>query len=118
MVAPRFCLGVVTNRKVSVNAGNLPLYSGRFIESSTTVPNKDTFIMILNRVHNWRENRDSSVGIAQGYGLDDRGSRVRLSAGAGNFLLHHRVQTSSGAHPASYPMGTRGSFPGGKAAGA
>jgi hypothetical protein len=34
------------------------------------------------------------------------------------FFLHHRVQTGSGAHPASYPMGTRGSFPGGKAAGA
>jgi hypothetical protein len=30
--------------------------------------------------------------------------------------LHHRVQTGSGVHPASYPMGTRGSFPGGKAA--
>jgi hypothetical protein len=39
-------------------------------------------------------------------------------AGAGNFCLHHRVQNCSGAHPASYPMGTRGSFPGGKAAGA
>jgi hypothetical protein len=37
--------------------------------------------------------------------------------GAGNFS-HHRVQTGSGAHPASYPMGNRGSFPGGKAAGA
>jgi hypothetical protein len=32
---------------------------------------------------------------------------------AGNFSLHHRVQTGSGAHPASYPMGTRDSFPGG-----
>jgi hypothetical protein len=53
-----------------------------------------------------------------GYGPDDRGSRVRFSAGAGNFYLHHRVQTRSGAHPASYPMGTRGSFPGGKVAGA
>jgi hypothetical protein len=28
------------------------------------------------------------------------------------------VQNGSGAHPASYPMGTRGSFPGGKAVGA
>jgi hypothetical protein len=62
--------------------------------------------------------RDSSVGIALDYGLDDRGSRVRFPAGAGNHSLHHRVQNSSGAHPASYPMGTRGSFPGGKAAGA
>jgi hypothetical protein len=58
----------------------------------------------------------SSVGIALGYGLDDRGSRVRLPAGAGNFSLHYRVQNGSGAHSASYPMGTWGSFPGGKAA--
>jgi hypothetical protein len=46
------------------------------------------------------------------YGLDDRGSGVRFPAGAGNFSLHHRVQNGSGAHPASYPMGTRGSFHG------
>jgi hypothetical protein len=32
--------------------------------------------------------------------------------------LHHRVQNGSGAHPASCTMGTRGSFLGGKAAGA
>jgi hypothetical protein len=46
------------------------------------------------------------------------GSRVRFPAGAGNVSLHHRVQNGSGAHPASYPVGTGGSFPGGKAAGA
>jgi hypothetical protein len=51
---------------------------------------------------------DSSVGIALGYGLDDWGSRVRFLAGAGNFSLHHRVQNGSGAHPASYPVGTLG----------
>jgi hypothetical protein len=51
---------------------------------------------------------DSSVGIALGYGLDDRGSRVRFPAGAGNFSLYHRVQNGSGAHQASYPMRTRG----------
>jgi hypothetical protein len=60
--------------------------------------------------------RDSSVGIALGYELDDRGSRVRFPAGAGNFSLYHRVQNGSGAHAASYPTDTRGSFPGGKAA--
>jgi hypothetical protein len=66
---------------------------------------------------NYIKSRESSVGIALGYGLDDRGSRVQFPAGAGNFSLHHRVQNGSGAHPA-YPMGTRGSFPGGKAVGA
>jgi hypothetical protein len=51
-------------------------------------------------------------------GLDGRGSRIRFSAGAGNFSLHHRVQNDSATHPASYPVGTRVSFPGGKTAGA
>jgi hypothetical protein len=36
-------------------------------------------------------------------------------AWAGNFSLHHRVQNDSGAHPISYPMGTKGSLPGGEA---
>jgi hypothetical protein len=61
---------------------------------------------------------DSSVGIVLGCGLDGRGSRFRFPAGAGNFSLHHRVQNGSETHPASYPMGSRGSFPGGKVAGA
>jgi hypothetical protein len=61
--------------------------------------------------------RDSSVCIALDYGLDDRGSRVPFPAGTENFSLHHRVQNGSGAHPASYPMGTRDSFPGNKTAG-
>jgi hypothetical protein len=43
---------------------------------------------------------------------------VPIPTGAGNFSLHHRVQTDYGAHPASYAMGTRRSFPGSKAAGA
>jgi hypothetical protein len=52
--------------------------------------------------------QDSSVGIATGYGLDDRGSRFRFLAGAGKFSLYHRVETGSGAHWASYPMCARG----------
>jgi len=32
--------------------------------------------------------------------------------------IRHSVQTGSGAHPVSYPMGTGGSFPGVRAAGA
>jgi hypothetical protein len=60
------------------------------------------------------------AGIAQWYsgGLRTGWSEVRIPAGVGNFSLHHRVQTGSGAHPASYPVGTRGFFPGGKPAGA
>jgi hypothetical protein len=55
---------------------------------------------------------------ALGYGLDDRGSRVRFPAGDGNFSLHHCVQNGSGTHPTSCPMGTGCSFSGGKATGA
>jgi hypothetical protein len=39
---------------------------------------------------------DSSVGIALGYRLDDRGSRVRFSVGAGNFSLHNSPPSSAG----------------------
>jgi hypothetical protein len=61
--------------------------------------------------------RGSSVVIATGYGLGNRMIGVRFPAVPGNFSLRHHVQTGSGAHSASYPMGKRGSFPEGKAAG-
>jgi hypothetical protein len=60
-----------------------------------------------------KENNVSSISIALDYGLDDHGSRVRFLVGTGNFSLHHSIQNGSGAHPASYPMGTRCSFHGG-----
>jgi hypothetical protein len=47
------------------------------------------FVSNLTKVH-------SSVSIALGYGLDDRGSRVRFPVGAGNFSLHHCIQNGSG----------------------
>jgi hypothetical protein len=56
--------------------------------------------------------RDSSVNMVTRL----RAAGFRFPAGTGNFSLHHRVQTGSGAHLASYPMGTGGSFPGGKTA--
>jgi hypothetical protein len=49
------------------------------------------------------------------YGLDDRAIRVRSPAGAKDFSSILCVQTGPGAHPASSPMGTGGTFPGGKA---
>jgi hypothetical protein len=73
---------------------------------------------VINETILVSKSRDGSVGTALGYGLDDRGSRVRSPAGAGNFSLHHRVQNGSGAHQASYSVDTRDSFPGSKAAGA
>jgi hypothetical protein len=56
----------------------------------------------------------SSVGIETGYGLDHQGLGIQFLAGAGSFSLLHSAQTSSGAYPASYPMGTGTSFPRGK----
>jgi hypothetical protein len=53
---------------------------------------------------------DSSVGIAMGYGLDGRS----LIPGRGKIFL----SSSSGDHPASYPMGTGDFFPGDKVTGA
>jgi len=41
---------------------------------------------------------------ATGYRLDNQGSGVLFPAGAGNSSPIHSVQTSSRAHPASYPM--------------
>jgi hypothetical protein len=64
-----------------------------------------------------RGSRDSSVGIATGYGLDGQGVGVEVPIRSSIFFLHV-VQTGSGVHPASYPMGNGGSFPAVKAAGA
>jgi hypothetical protein len=50
--------------------------------------------------------------------VDVRGFRVRFQVGAGNVSLRHSVQNGPGAHSASYPMGTGGSFPAVEAAGA
>jgi hypothetical protein len=57
----------------------------------------------------------SSGSIVSDYGLDDRQIEVRSPTGAEDFSSSPCVQTSSEAHPASYPMGTGGPFPGGKA---
>jgi hypothetical protein len=58
--------------------------------------------------------RGSSGSIVSDCGLDDRTIGVRSPAGAKNFSSNLCVQTGSGAHPASCPMGTGGPFPGGK----
>jgi hypothetical protein len=45
----------------------------------------------------------SAVGIATGYGMDDRGIEVRVPAG--DFSPLQVVQTGSRAHSASYSVG-------------
>jgi hypothetical protein len=48
------------------------------------------------------------------FGLDGRGS----NPGRGKIFHFSSVETGSGAHPASYPVGIRDEFPREKAAGA
>jgi hypothetical protein len=50
------------------------------------------------------------VDTATGYWLEGPGSIT----GIAKFCLLHSFQAGSGAHPASYPMGIRGSFLGEK----
>jgi hypothetical protein len=56
------------------------------------------------------------AGIAQSAGRS-RGESSETQWGQ-EFSLLHVVQTGSGVHPTSYSIGTGGSFPGVKAAGA
>jgi hypothetical protein len=65
----------------------------------------DTHIVTNNGERNIPIN-SSSVGIATDYGLDDWMIGVQFLVGAVIFSLRHCVQTGSGAHPASYLMGT------------
>jgi hypothetical protein len=62
-----------------------------------------------------QRSRGSSVSIVSDCGLDDRAIEVRSPTGAEDFSSSPCDQTGSGAHPASYTMGTGGPFPGGKA---
>jgi hypothetical protein len=58
--------------------------------------------------------RDSSVGIALGYGLDDRGSRVRFPGGGlGIFLFTTASRTALGPTQTLIQRVPEGSFLGG-----
>jgi hypothetical protein len=69
----------------------------------------------LNISYKSVQSQVNAGSIVSGYGLDDRAIGVRSPAGAKDFSCSLFVQTGSGAHPASCPMGTGGPFPGGKA---
>jgi hypothetical protein len=72
-------------------------------------------IPCLADVNTETRSRVSSGSIVSDYGLDDRAIGVRSPAGAKDFSSILCVQTGSVAHPASFPMGTGGPFPGSKA---
>jgi hypothetical protein len=69
---------------------------------------------VLNGINVLSESRGSSGSIVSDYGLDDWVIEVRSPAGAEDFSSSPCIQTSSEAHPASYPMGTGDPFPRGK----
>jgi hypothetical protein len=64
---------------------------------------------------NWPRSQGSSVSIVSDYGLDDRAIGVPSPEKARNCSSNLCVQTGSGAHAVSYPIGIGGTFPGGKA---
>jgi hypothetical protein len=74
------------------------------------------FPVLLKESTSRKWSRVSSGSIVSDYGLDGRAIGVRFPVGAKDFSCSLCVQTDSGAHPASYPMGTGGPFPGGKSA--
>jgi hypothetical protein len=53
--------------------------------------------------------RDSAVGVAAGYWLD---GRVSIPFRGKGLSVFQSVQTGYGTHPASYPVGAGGYFPG------
>jgi hypothetical protein len=86
--------------------------SYKFAQGSVMPPIYQDGCELFRQLPSFWESRDSAVGIQTGYGLDDRGVGVESRKCQG-FSLLHVVQASSGAHPASYPMGIGGSFTGG-----
>jgi hypothetical protein len=77
----------------------------------------DCFWRYITLNPSFLRSRDSVVGIATGYGLDDKGVGIWVPVGSRIFSSPCR-STGSGVCQTSYPVGTGGSFPGGKAAGA
>jgi hypothetical protein len=69
----------------------------------------------INVVDMNKMSRDSVVVIATGWPTEELEFESRQVQ---EFSLFHVVQTGPGAHPASYPMGTGGTFSGDKATGA
>jgi hypothetical protein len=69
------------------------------------------FCICYKKFQYYCESRGSSVSTVSDYGLDDRGSIPDRGRYFSSSLC---VQTGSGAHSASCPMGTGGPFPGGK----
>jgi hypothetical protein len=97
-------LNVMYEEQVASSSNASELHSGRVWYESAKTPT-----ILLLPVVLLSTSIIGAVSIVTSYGLDAEGK---------DFSPLHVVQTGSGAHVASYPMGTGDSFPGGKAAGA
>jgi hypothetical protein len=95
--------------------------SSKSMNSQWTVSLHCQFLHYLTNAIEWsvvdllRQNsrRGRAVSRATGYGLKDLGVGFRVPVG---LIIFHVVKTGSGVHPTSYPIGTGGIFPEGKAA--
>jgi hypothetical protein len=93
--------------------------AGTFVPSEGRLEASENFRIFISNIFekktvSIRMSHGISGSIVSDYGLDDRANEVRSPTGDEDFSSSPCVQNSSGAHPASYPMGTRGPFPGGK----
>jgi hypothetical protein len=69
-------------------------------------------------IYNYTNTINHAISLWYTADLQAGRSGVRVPVGTRNFSLRHRVQTGTGARPASYTMVNRASFPGGNATGA
>jgi len=61
--------------------------------------------------YNTKMLNEDLLAVFLGYRMDDKGS-IPGKGNGGNFFLRHRLQIGSGAHPATYSMGTGSLIPG------
>jgi hypothetical protein len=101
----------VTTRHYILEDSNLHTYRRENLTAHRDDLGKQQIQLISVVVMGCRS-RDSSGSIVSDYRLDDRAIGVRFPAGAKDFSSNLCVQTGSGAHPASCPMGTGGPSPG------
>jgi hypothetical protein len=77
-------------------------------------PQQHIFIVALPLIFWWNTSIALWSRVATGYRLDDW--EVGIWVPVGSIIYLHIIQTDCGIHPASYVMGTGGSFPGCKVA--
>jgi hypothetical protein len=127
LLAPRptlrledYPLAIAGDCMFTIFAATLPIWRLSDLQSEETAccGDRDPLVLTLTYAlwscHGYGGEGRAGIALRYSSGLRAGWSEVGDPAGAGKFSLHHRIQTGSGVHPASYPVGTRGSFPDGK----